>query len=329
MNLSDKGVYRIEKAKKMLVRRRAIAYLVLITCCVIFFMVISRSDTSDRKEEAHFIQKNVYFTESRTERSFKLFVHDPKDCQYISKSILNEGFWEKSFTSDVTQLLGDTLREAEKRLFLDIGANLGWFSLVAANLGHRVIAVEPMMYNVELLRASLKSNLNFEKLITIHHCAFSESTSTSCIMPSYAGGPQNEGNGQLVLLTSKLNKTLCKEIVNMKRMDDVLQSLDERPYLVKLDVEGHELLALKGGAQVFGRLKPCIFVFEYIEKYVLFAGTEPNDLFNYFLLLGYSINNRIDIQSVRTSIQTDFNYAVNYRDKECIASLPLKYIKLI
>lgn len=32
--------------------------------------------------------------------------------------------------------------------FIDIGANLGYFSLIIANMGHKVVAVEPLNMNV-------------------------------------------------------------------------------------------------------------------------------------------------------------------------------------
>ncbi len=225
-------------------------------------------------------------------------------------------------THSVTTILGNAReKDSEQRLFLDIGANLGWFSLLAANLGHRVISVEPMMYNVEIFRASIQNNPDFDLLITLHHCAFSDKIGTACILPSYAGGPQNEGNGQIMPRNGTLPVTGCKETVQLKRMDDVLKDLEERPFLVKIDVEGHEFLALKGGRNVFARLRPCVVIFEYIEQYVLFLKVNPIDLFQYFLRLNYTINNHIDLNRVKATINSDFNYAVNYMDTQCTSLL--------
>ena len=40
-------------------------------------------------------------------------------------------------------------------VFLDLGANLGMYSLAVAGRGGRVIAVDPVLENLALLRASL------------------------------------------------------------------------------------------------------------------------------------------------------------------------------
>lgn len=266
----------------------------------------------------------IHWTRSKTTPPFNLFVHDPKECQYISKSILTSGFWERDITEKFIVIMGDA--KQKRRLFLDIGANLGWFSLVVANMGHRVISVEPMKYNVELLLASLCNNSVFDdSLITVYNMAFStEPEGEACVRPSYAGGPQNEGNGQIGPHSANDSST-CREFIQMRRMDDVLQGLEERPFLIKIDVEGHELRALQGGRNVFSRLRPCIVVFEHIDAYIRFAKGDPTELFGYFVSLNYSVNNRKDSKSIASAIRTDFNYAVNYMDKECVAALPKEY----
>lgn len=301
------------------------------TLVMLILVVMSVADTkmNDTCGKVAFEFNNIHWTQSKTIPSFNLFVHDPAQCQYISKSILTTGVWE----SDATKWFGEILGNAsvKQRLFLDIGANLGWFSLVAINMGHTAIAVEPMRYNIELLLASVCNNSGFRSRITVYNYAFSTSVNgEACIAPSFAGGPQNEGNGQIGSGNSSSSSSKeCREIVQLRRMDDILRTLQERPYLVKLDTEGHELLALQGGRQVFSRTRPCIIVFEYIERYLVFARVVPSDLFHYFLSLNYSINNRIDIKSVTSTIKTDFNYAVNYMDDECSLHLPTRYTKLL
>jgi len=42
--------------------------------------------------------------------------------------------------------------------FVDIGANVGWFSLTVAAWGFRVHSFEPMPFNNELLSTSFKAN---------------------------------------------------------------------------------------------------------------------------------------------------------------------------
>ena len=51
--------------------------------------------------------------------------------------------------------------------FLDIGANLGYYTLLFAQYGHDVLAVEPMAYNRNALAASLCLNPTLASRITL------------------------------------------------------------------------------------------------------------------------------------------------------------------
>lgn len=82
----------------------------------------------------------------------------------IEQEIYNNSMWEQSSTLRVESLVkrGDVV--------LDIGANLGWYSILCAKLGARVIAFEPDRQLVKLIR--IHSELNHVgRLIDIHRCA--------------------------------------------------------------------------------------------------------------------------------------------------------------
>ena len=91
----------------------------------------------------------------------------------VSESITSTGSWERGDTEKLMSLLPceEALRvEAERRsssrlceetaqkrgVFLDIGANIGWFTMVALHLGHDVVAFEPFNSNVDLICASIR-----------------------------------------------------------------------------------------------------------------------------------------------------------------------------
>lgn len=56
----------------------------------------------------------------------------------VSRSLLAQQCWEGYETALVVQLLSSNPRGA----VIDIGSNLGWYSLIAARLGHEVLSVE-------------------------------------------------------------------------------------------------------------------------------------------------------------------------------------------
>ena len=53
-------------------------------------------------------------------------------------------------------------RGRENPIFVNVGANIGWYSLAVASQGFSVIAVEPARYNNELFKASIEINGNLD-----------------------------------------------------------------------------------------------------------------------------------------------------------------------
>ena len=90
----------------------------------------------------------------RTLPGFALFAHDPRECAHVSADVLSDGVWEPYKSARFAKLLG----ARAPGLVVDVGANIGWYALLAAHLGHGVVAFEPAAYNAELLRASAWAN---------------------------------------------------------------------------------------------------------------------------------------------------------------------------
>lgn len=67
---------------------------------------------------------------------------------YISKEIRHGGIWDREI---LTKAFQDILRNDPGLGFIDIGANIGLYSLVSAAMGHNVIAVEPFDANLRRL----------------------------------------------------------------------------------------------------------------------------------------------------------------------------------
>lgn len=86
--------------------------------------------------------------------ALSLQVHGPAD-RCISRQLLETGIWEPFETSLVQRFL------APGDVFVDVGANLGYFTVLAAHCvgaAGRVFAVEPDPANVALLRENLERN---------------------------------------------------------------------------------------------------------------------------------------------------------------------------
>ncbi len=94
---------------------------------------------------------------------FQMYVHNPEHCKYISGEIVRVGFWEAVKTMRVIRLMDEARASGrENPVFVDVGANIGWYSLAVASQGFSVIAVEPARYNNELFKASIEINGNLD-----------------------------------------------------------------------------------------------------------------------------------------------------------------------
>ena len=83
----------------------------------------------------------------------KLWVHNPNECFWISKKILENEFWEHYVQSALMNSVGVKRKDDNSpSLFVDFWANIGigTFSIIMAAAGYTVKVFEPMEYNLEL-----------------------------------------------------------------------------------------------------------------------------------------------------------------------------------
>jgi FkbM family methyltransferase len=134
---------------------------------------------------------------------------------------------------------------------LDIGANVGlwtrWFSRHGAKT---INCFEPMSGNVECLIENTK-DLNG---VSIHNCALGENEGTLTLYNS----AKQKNSGAATIDTSKLSNSLdlVKQVVECKTLD----SLNLSPTFVKIDVQGAEMMVLKGGQETFKKYRPGLVV---------------------------------------------------------------------
>jgi len=91
---------------------------------------------------------------------FEIFTHLPEFCGYISGQIVRTGTWEAEKTYRILSLMKEATASSSRDhvVFLDVGANLGWYTTSVAAQGINVIAIEPSSLNTDLLQASLSRN---------------------------------------------------------------------------------------------------------------------------------------------------------------------------
>jgi FkbM family methyltransferase len=163
---------------------------------------------------------------------------------------------------------------------LDIGANVGWHTLLLAHLvgdGGRVLAVEPN----PSIRKRLVDNLNLNRLNQVEIVPYAIADSEG---PVQFYGPAADdalsGSGHILKVGGKEQESFIQ--VETRRLDAVMSaSLIKRVDLIKIDVEGFEWCVLKGGEQTIAAFRPHI-VFEYDSAFLSRSGGSAKLLVEFF-----------------------------------------------
>jgi FkbM family methyltransferase len=171
---------------------------------------------------------------------FGLFVM-PND--YIGRSILSA----KQYEHHVTKVVRDILKPGG--VFLDLGANLGYFTMLGASIvgeSGKVIAFEPNPQNQQLIFESIAHN----KFKNVHLFPLAASDRSSILRFTTVGS-----NGGVVTENSSVQTFYM--FVQAVPLDKILSD-EPRIDLIKMDIEAHEPFALKGMENTIRRLKPHI-----------------------------------------------------------------------
>jgi FkbM family methyltransferase len=134
---------------------------------------------------------------------------------------------------------------------LDIGANIGWFTMLLASLvapSGLVVAVEPNPENIKLLEASRRVN-GFNQILIIQAAA-GRQIGLLALNVSHSNGMTGE-------LPNDLDAIFASRPVPSVALDLILPK-DRHFDLLKIDVEGAELNALIGLSQTIDRDRPII-----------------------------------------------------------------------
>jgi FkbM family methyltransferase len=151
-----------------------------------------------------------------------------------------KSFWAGVYEPDVQRLLAEL---APAGVAFDVGANIGYFSLLLARSARLVVAVEPVAANAARIRAS--AALNGAAIEVVEAAALDRSGSVRIELgPTSATAKVAGVDGPGWLEPGRGNADVAAV-----RLDDLAARFG-RPELVKLDVEGAAGLVLAGAANV-------------------------------------------------------------------------------
>lgn len=197
--------------------------------------------------------------------------------EHIQKELFWYGYYEKPIGMILKSLL------QPDSVFIDAGANIGYFSLLAARQSPvgSIMAFEPVSH----LYQELKANVALNKFcnVTTVNLALGEQEENRLI---YLSGQDNEGMSSFHKPENYSGKSEMVKVIPLDKwmMDSAIKKID----LIKIDTEGSELTVLKGMKEVIKRFEPLI-VLELNPFTLSQFGLKPADVISYINELAYRI----------------------------------------
>lgn len=164
---------------------------------------------------------------------------EPDDTAF-TPHMKHDGFWEAWNTKWVSQELDD------HDLFLDIGANVGYYAMLAASHGLETYAFEPNPFVRDFLMAGVKENHLDDKVFVSHYALSNYQGDAFLSVPEFHSGAGSFSDSGLKI-----------EAITA---DQFLDGMSGREILIKCDAEGAEPEIWEGLQQTLETNKCTIFL---------------------------------------------------------------------
>jgi len=189
----------------------------------------------------------------------------------------------KSYEPQTTELFLKNIKTFSK--IVDIGANVGYYTLLAAKKCTKgiVYAFEPDLENFNLLKENIK--INNLKNVVIENKAISNKNGFSNFLIA------NIHKGKSRLL-KKDYPNINQARVRTIKLDSYFKNV--KIDLIKMDIEGAEILALLGAKRLIRYQKKLTIILEYNPQHISEYGYEPKQLIDLIESLDLKIYKIID-----------------------------------
>jgi FkbM family methyltransferase len=168
---------------------------------------------------------------------------------------------------------------------LDLGANLGYYTLLAARLvgtGGRVVAFEPEPRNFRYLVENI--HLNNYSQVEAHQMAVSDAGGSTVLYLD-----EEDSGGHSLRKAAGCVAGVVSVQVDCVALDDFMAQGD-RVDVVKMDVEGYEPRALRGMQQLVAENARMVLLIEFFPRLIREAGSSPEDFVSELAdALGFSL----------------------------------------
>lgn len=202
----------------------------------------------------------------------------PSVDEPIGAALFASGVYEP----DTLRLILDWL--SPRGVYVDVGANIGAIALpIAAQRPHsRIVCVEADPAIAKILRFNVQQNARWN--VVVKECLAGPGFDPA--VPFFRAPENKFGMGSIGPQFG--DATIC---LPQRRLDDILDECDvEEIDVVKIDIEGAEVGALKGLQRRLGGHRKPVIIFEFADwAESRIAQQEPGDAQRFLAELGYRV----------------------------------------
>lgn len=165
-----------------------------------------------------------------------------EDDRYIGQRIAlgkYEGYETKLLMSQI----------GKNDVVADVGANIGYYTLLMARRAKKVYAIEPDGEIFSILKKNVEEN-NLKNVVLINAAAGAKKEKVK-----YFKNEENYGDGRVV--ENKNGKFVGN--VSCLRLDEILQN-EQKISLIKVDTQGYEPEVMEGAKNIIEKDSPVLFL---------------------------------------------------------------------
>ena len=187
--------------------------------------------------------------------STPMCAYPPGKDIHISEKVRKYGQWEPALVKRLAQVL----KSQTNIELLDIGCNLGVYTLTMAHQGTNVTAIDAEVENIKLLSKSVKLG-SLDSRVTLIWNALSNEHKEVTLRKF----KNRVGCTQIKDVKPSAVKPVDSNVIRTIMLDDLLPIFKGKRVVLKIDIEGSEYKALLGGKTFFKEIDVPFIQMEFI-----------------------------------------------------------------
>jgi len=189
-------------------------------------------------------------------RDNRFIFEDPKETPLGFKFIGNKKMEQGIFEKEEIGIVSRCLKKAD--IFINIGANIGYYCCIALNLGKHTVAFEPIEANLSLLYKNIKAN-QWQRNIEVFPLALSNMTG---LIEIYGGDTLASIHGGWAGIPLQY-----KRLVPVTTLDIALnERFSVAKCFILADIEGAEYWMLQGAKRFLTMVPKPMWMVEVLVK---------------------------------------------------------------